>query len=297
MAGTKTMKTSDRQALIKKLTTELKKHYKGQVPKQTQPVLETMMFATCLEDSSYADAETAHQAMLDSFFDLNEIRVSSVTEISESLGDLYESEWKAHRIRETLQHTFEKHYAFDLEGVKRKTQDAALKELAEIPTQSPFVRAYVIQHCLGAHVLPLDHSMVQALKWLGLVSPDADSESAADELKSAIKKSDGPEFCFRLKCLATDERVAGAFADSSAADDDGAFDPTTGTKRLAELIKTGWKPPKKKKTKSAASATVSKKKPAKKKSARSSRPTGSTSVKVAKKKPAKAKSKRKTKRS
>ena len=76
MSTTK-LKASDRQALFRKIVTVLKKKYGGSVPKDQRNVLETMLFACCLEDAQHEDAEAAYQNLLDSFHDLNEIRVSS----------------------------------------------------------------------------------------------------------------------------------------------------------------------------------------------------------------------------
>lgn len=238
MAASKTLKSADRQNIIKKLTAELKKRYKGHAPKSVRSVMETLIFALCLEDSSFEDAEHAFQQLLDSFFDLNEIRVSSVDEIKRALGPLRANDWKAFRLREALQDVFEKHFSFDLDGLKRKTLDAAQKELGGIPQQTLFAISYTLQTCCGAHIVPVDETMFAALLWLGLTEPNSTPQQAADELKSAIKKADAAGFCYLLKELAVDPKLAAAFCD--APDDD--TDPNDATKRLISLIKNG--PPK-----------------------------------------------------
>lgn len=220
MSTTKKMKASDRQAISRKLNTILKKKYGGGLPKDSRPVLETLLFAACLENADYDIAQRVFADMLESFHDLNEIRVSSITEIEQVLADLPDPEWKALRIRETLQHTFEKHYSFDFDAIKRKTMDAAEKQLSEIRYATSFMRTYVLQHSLGSHVVPIDDSSRDVLAWMRLVDVDATPETASEEMKSALKKHDCPLFVHLLRRVATDPKYAGTFALSKSDKDD-----------------------------------------------------------------------------
>ncbi|MCA8990854.1 MAG: hypothetical protein KDA88_02700 [Planctomycetaceae bacterium] len=279
MAASKSLKSSDRQSIIKKLTTELKKRYKGGLPKTNLSVIETLIYATLLEDSTHEDAEAAFQRLFDHFFDLNEIRVSSVDEIKQVLGDLRDADWKAFRLREALQDIFEKHFAFDMEGLKRKTLDAAQKELGAIPHQTDFAQSYTLQTCCTSHVVPVDESMLLALRWLALTDAESTGQQAADEVKSATKKSDAPQFCYLLKYLSIDEKLSPAFVQDIE-------DTVTGhdaPKRLAGLIKNG--PPKPPKAKPAKKAAETKAAPAKKGTTKKSSKTASQKT-VVKKKPA-----------
>ena len=190
MPKTKKLKASDRQAISRKVMAVLKKRYGGSLPRDSHPVLETLLFAACLENSDYESVQRVFAHMLESFHDLNEIRVSSITEIERVLTDLADPEWKALRIRETLQHTFEKHYSFDLDALKRKTMDAADKQLSEIRYLTPFMRTYVLQNCLGSHVVQIDDASLDVLVWLGLVDAGATQEGASEDMKAALKKQD-----------------------------------------------------------------------------------------------------------
>ncbi|SFH81326.1 HhH-GDP family DNA glycosylase [Planctomicrobium piriforme] len=302
----KSLKAADKQTILKKLVTEMKRRYGGSIPKQTRSAFDTLLFAACLEDVGHDEAEAAYSRLLDGFFDLNEIRVSSVTEIQHSLGDISDADWKAMRIRESLQHLFEKFYAFDLEFLKRKTQEQAIKELSLIPHQSDFIRGYVVQHALGAHVIPVDGTLQRLLVWLGLAGPDTSCEEAGEELKPGIKKTDAPLLCHLLKCTATDAELIEHFTDGP--DEDEASDPFEGPHRLAELFKNPAKKKKKAKpapvkhapakhasakpaaAKTAAVKAVSHKKPVKKATARPAAPKAvAPTRKVTKKLPAPAK--------
>lgn len=259
MSASNTLKAADKQKITKKLVAELKKHYKGAPPKQSLPVLETLLFAALLEDETYENAQAAYDRLHSGFFDLNEIRVSSVQEIEQVLGAVYDPEWKALHIREVLQYVFEKHYAFDFENLKRKTQEAANKELLGIPHLSNFMRNYLIQQVLGAHVIPIDARMARVLKWLGLALEGDTEEQAGDSIKAGLKKSEGQQFCFLLKAVSTAPELQPAFEDGLEEEEVNPFDAA---KRLVDLISnpvkkkvTAKKTPKKPATK------VSKKKP------------------------------------
>lgn len=269
----KSLKAADKQNILKKLVTELKRRYGGTVPKQNRSAFETLLFAVCLEDAGQADAEVAYTQLLEPFFDMNEIRVSSVAQIQEALGEVRGADWKALRIREALQHVFEKFYAFDLEFLKRKTQEQAVKELAQIPYQTPFVRGYVVQHVLGAHLLPLDDSMLKLVRWLGLAEAEMGSEAAEEEIKAGVKKADGVLVCHLLRCAATDPLLREHFEEPPTTPEES--DPFTAAARLADLFKNPQKKKKKAKPtspvpvkstpgKSAPAKAVAVKKPARK---------------------------------
>ena len=232
---TKKMKSSDRQAVVRKVTAVLKKRFGRAVPKDNRPVLESLLYAICLENTSQEAAEQALEKLLGSFHDLNEIRVSSITEIEAILADLPAPEWKALRIREALQFTFEKYYSFDLDVLKRKTMDVAEKQLSKVAYLTPFVQAYVVQNCLGAHAVPVDDVSLEVLQWLGLVSLESDNIAAGEEMKSVLRKPDAPLFGALIRAAATDRKYAGTFT-AATAESKGEIDPGTAAERLKQHL-------------------------------------------------------------
>ena len=64
MVAASRAKTSDRAAILKKLLPAIKKQYKVTAPKHDRPVLETMLFAICLEDASVEEAEKSYTRLL-----------------------------------------------------------------------------------------------------------------------------------------------------------------------------------------------------------------------------------------
>jgi endonuclease-3 len=254
MVAASRAKSSDRAAILKKLLPAIKKQYKVVVPKHDRPVLETMLFAICLEDVSVDEAERAFERMGKEFPDLNEIRVSSISEIERAFADLPRSEWRAFHVRSVLQYVFEKSFAFEFEGLRKKTLELAQKQLAKITHLSNFVRNYTLQSVIGAHQIPIDDAMARALIWLGLVPPNQDPEQMGETLKAVVRKSEVPQFCFSLRCLATDKSLQEFFDSKKYPPPSEGHDGAPVTERLAELHKAAAKS----KTKAAAKVVESK---------------------------------------
>ena len=267
--ASKKLKASEKSAIVSKLVTRLKKRYGSKAPSPDRSVLETYIYAACLEDATDEQAEAAYATLLDEFHDLNEIRVSLISEIERTLETLSEPAYRARRIREGLYYVFEheENFAFDLESLKKKTQDSASGELAGIPHCSPFMRLYTLNQGLGAHVFPLDTNQLALLKWIGLVEQETKIEDAADEMKSAVRKADVPLTAFLLRQASSEPKVLEQTLDQTNDEaDDIAVD-----KRAAmvdDLIDGKSKPKTKKPVKAApakaAKKTAKKKAPAKK---------------------------------
>jgi len=249
-AATKT-KAADRQNVCKKLQTLLKKRYTAKAPKIDLPVLEMMLFSACLENSTWEDAEAAHERLHSSFHDLNEIRVSSVKEAETVFEGLSDPDWRALRVRSLLQFVFEDTYSFEYEGLKRKTLDSANKQLLKINHMTPFMRLFTLQQCLGSHLAPADAQMSHALIWLGLAVPGSSTEDVSDILKSSVRKADSPLFCYLIRCLATDPKFAKFFGEIEKDAPEEGWDLETAVDRLDRLFKRGvsaFQKPKKKRT-------------------------------------------------
>lgn len=234
MAAAKKSKASDKQGISKKIVGVLKKRYGSSVPKAERPILETVLYAICLENSGVKQADDAFERLESIFYDWNEIRVSTITEIEPAFVGMDDPEWRALRIKTTLNYIFEKKYAYDFEGLRRKTLELAKKQLNRLANITPFVRDYTLQAALGSHLVPVDDKMCHAAMWLGLLEADSTAETASDRLKSAVRKADAPLFCYLLRCLAVDDELAHEFL--TEAPEDG-FDLETATNRLGELFK------------------------------------------------------------
>ncbi|MCY2968059.1 MAG: hypothetical protein NT069_31255 [Planctomycetota bacterium] len=120
-------KPPDKQELCRKVTSLLKKVYHPSTPRHDLPVLESLLYAVCHEDTTPEAAEITYKRLMTTFPDLNEARVSSITELQAVFHDQEASAWRALRVKSTLQSTFDASYTFELERLKRKTVELAVK--------------------------------------------------------------------------------------------------------------------------------------------------------------------------
>ncbi len=213
MGTTRATKAADKSQVCRKFVGALHKLYGKSVPKIELPVVETMLFAACLEDNPWVPAEAGLKTLLGSFFDLNEVRVSSVNELELVLAPLHQADWKGLRIRSILRFIFETTYSYDFEKLRRQTLEQAVKTLKKMPDVTPFIRDFVLHEILGSHIVVLDTSMLTAAKWLGLVPETSDLHEGSEYLKGGLKKSEVSEFCCLLRCLATDPKFIPRFTD------------------------------------------------------------------------------------
>ncbi len=205
------MATSGRAALIIKIYKALKKHY-GTVPLiPERSLLEQLLFACCLEDSPFEAAQTAFDALVHEYFDWNEVRVSTVVELAETIAGLHDAREAARNVRGVLQGVFEGTYSFDIEVMKKKNIGQAVKELQQYAGVTQFVSGFATQNALGGHAIPLDRGALDALFALGAISEKERSANTAPGLERAIPKSKGIEFGCLLHCLGA-ELIAKPFS-------------------------------------------------------------------------------------
>ncbi len=171
-----------------------KQHYKPVKPNPERPVLEHLMLACCLENAHYDAAEEALAAVIETFFDFNEIRVTTVAELSEVMSGLPNPRAAANRLKRVLQGVFEATYAFDLEAWRKQNLGPTVKWLEKIDGATSFSIAYVVQSALGGHAIPVDRGVLRAMDVLALVSDKDFKAGVVPGLDRAVAKSKGIQF-------------------------------------------------------------------------------------------------------
>jgi endonuclease-3 len=270
-------KASDRTALVKKLLPIIKKHYKVHLPKGGKPVLETMLYAICLEDSTVEEADASFKRLFTEFPDLNEVRVSTVGEIERAFAGQSAAEWRAFRVICVLKFVFDKVYAFEFESLRKKTLDLATKQLAKIKDLPPFVRDFTLHDVTGAHLIPIDTSLSRLLVWLGLAPPNQSPEQTGELMRAAIRKAEVEVFMFTLRCLATDPKLKAAFDATKYPIPEGGYNLEATVDRLNHLYKHGVEKPKASASKAAAKTPPA---PAKKTPAKNAAPASVSPAKT-----------------
>ncbi len=185
---------SNRSALISKTHKVLKKHFKPVPPNQRLPLLEQLVYACCLEDATAEAADQAFAALEEQFFDWNEVRVSTVTELAEVMNTLSHPRAAAARVKKTLQSVFEANYSFDLEAFKKENIGAAVKKLQNYNGITPFCVSYVTQNSLGGHSVPIGQGALDVMHIVGAINDKEKKTGQVPGLERAIPKSKGAEF-------------------------------------------------------------------------------------------------------
>ncbi|MCC6125716.1 MAG: hypothetical protein IT426_12185 [Pirellulales bacterium] len=198
------MSTVSRTAQFGKLHKVLKKHYKPVPTNAGRTLMEHLLFACCLEDARYEAAEEAFAALVHTFFDWNEVRVTSISELSEVMACLPDPRAAANRIKRILHAVFEARFNFDLEDSKKKNLGPTIKWLEELDGATRSAVAFVVQASLGGHAIPIDAGAMAILKLLDLVSEKDAEKGEVPGLERAIPKSKGVEFGSLLHQFAAD---------------------------------------------------------------------------------------------
>ncbi len=188
------MSANNRAVLIGKLHSALKKHYKVAPAQPTRPLLEHVLYGSLLQD---APAELADEGMAkceQEFFDWNEVRVTTVTELSQVLSRLPDPVKAAQRVKSNLQSIFEEFYTFDLDHLKKENLGKATTKFERMPGMTPFVLSYTVQHGLGGHSIPVDYSAMVIMLATGVASQVEANSGKVPGLERAIPKSKGIEF-------------------------------------------------------------------------------------------------------
>lgn len=188
------MSISNRAQRIEKLAKALKKAFRSVPPPTERTVLETLVYACCLEDASHEQADEAFAKLTQTYVDWNEVRVTTVAELAELLAHLVHPHSAAVQLKRTLQSLFEKRYSFDLEELRKQNLGKAQAEIESWGGMSRFVAAYIAQNAFGGHAIPVGAAHLQLLLAAEIIVPAEAEKQTVPGLERAIPKNAGVEF-------------------------------------------------------------------------------------------------------
>ncbi|QEL14546.1 endonuclease III domain-containing protein [Limnoglobus roseus] len=195
----------NKQDLLTKSIKVLDKKFPPAADPVARPVLEEVLYAVVREGTTTEQANAVFAKMKGTFFDWNEVRVSTVPEIADAIAGVPDASRKAQRINEILHYVFEMYYSFELTDLDKKGLKQAGKQLGRFTGMTDFGVAWVIQRALGGHAIPLDEPTIRALRRLGIIEGEGeveDLEAVRTSLEHYIPKSSGPTFTDRFSTLA-----------------------------------------------------------------------------------------------
>jgi endonuclease III len=187
-------KTPPRNQLLPKLHKALKSHYKPFATDTTRDLLDQVLFACCLENAPADVAEKAFARLKQAYADPNEVRVTTVAELAETLHDLPDPARAALSLRRALQGVFESTYTFSLDHARKHSLAHGLKVLEGLHGVPPFAVHYVASTALGGHLIPLDRGALAGLWLCGLITQQEYDSGKVAGLERIIPKKAGGEF-------------------------------------------------------------------------------------------------------
>lgn len=179
-------------ALLKKIV----KSYKATDVVQLEPT--TQIIISFLEWNATAPmALEAHDQLMHSMVDNNDVRVSLPQEIVDLIGADYPlAQERACRMHETLNELFNREHDIIITSLKGKNKKQIKTYLETLPGITPYVIAQMLLLSYGAHAVPIDDHILALLKDEQVVHEDctlADAEAfcerhikAADALQSHL---------------------------------------------------------------------------------------------------------------
>lgn len=233
------MAASNRAKLITKLHTELKKKYSLPPSQPSRPLLEHLLYACLLQDAPFDLADEGLAKCEQEFFDWNEVRVTTVTELTQVLSGMPEPAKTARRLKEILQAVFEEFYAFDLDHLKKENLGKAVARFEAMPVMTPFVLSYTIQHGLGGHSIPVDYAAMVIMLATGVASQNEAADGKIPGLERAIPKNKALEFSALLHqagvalLLDHNDKKARALIDAVAKGSSERYDEWEASKKAA----------------------------------------------------------------
>ena len=187
------MSVTNRAKLIGKLHAALKKHYTP-VDAGSRSLLDHILYASLLQDATYEMADEGIAKCEQDFYDWNEVRVTTVTELSQVFSHLPDPVKAATRLKGNLLEIFEEFFTFDIDHLKKDNLGKAVAKFEKMSQMTPFVLSYAVQQGLGGHSIPIDYAALVVMLSTGIVDQSEAAEGRVPGLERAIPKNQGIEF-------------------------------------------------------------------------------------------------------
>lgn len=187
------MASNNRATQINKVLKVTKKHFKPTEIPNDRSVLEHLIYACCSENSLHDSANEAFATLSSDYFDWNEVRVTSIRELTQLMKSLNDPEAAATRLKRVLQSVFETHYSFDLEPMRKQNIGQAVKQLEKYNGTTRYTVSYVTQNALGGHAIPINDGLLESMRVVGVISDNEAKKGTVPGLERAVPKNKGAE--------------------------------------------------------------------------------------------------------
>ena len=176
--------STSKTAFLNKVYSLLKKRYGRKKDGSVRPVLEEVVFAVLAEDATERKAGTVFRRFKKRYVDWNEVRVSSLRELSATMVGLPDTERKGTALKHLLEYVFSQQHELTLELLRQAPLKKAARYLKRSEGLSDFVVACVTLVSLTGHAVPVDGQMCRVMARFKLANADA----AIEELRSSLER-------------------------------------------------------------------------------------------------------------
>jgi endonuclease III len=185
---------------IQKLYRTLKRPSGRRAGAEFDEPVDALVHAAVNENITESQVQSAIKKLKDYFVDWNDLRVATVDEIVEVLGQDFPA---AHVIATTLVNllmaVFAKYNMLSLQALRKLGKRPAKQVLEKLNGATPFVVDYCMLTALQGHSIPLTPKMIEFLKTSGLVHTEATYEEIEGFLTRQIPAKKAHEFYLALR--------------------------------------------------------------------------------------------------
>lgn len=187
-------------AKIRKLYLSLKKERPKTHKVSYDEPLDAVVYGIVSQNITEQASQSAMKRFRDYFVDLNDLRVSRVEEIVETLGiDIQSGKITAVNLLTVLRAVFEKFNIVSLEALKKMPKRPARQMLEKFVGDNRFVLDYCMLTALKGHAIPLTNQMLEFLKSNQFVDAEANHEEIEGFLARQVSAENAYEFYTLLR--------------------------------------------------------------------------------------------------
>jgi len=171
---------------VKRLCARLKRTHGMPQPVEPADPIDQLLLGILHRGTTVSKTEQALARIRSAMVDLNELRVSTPSELVELLGPGFpHATEKAKTIVKALSQVFDHFHALNLDALKTKGKREARRFVEELDGVDSVTAAEVVLLALEGHAFPIDEITHTVLREEGLVHPDA----SVDEVQAFFERN------------------------------------------------------------------------------------------------------------
>jgi len=178
------------------------------LPRRSNPLpppLDTLIATILSQNTSDKNSHRAYTNLRKKFPTWKDAAGSTVAQIRPAIRIGGMSNQKAPRIQKVLRAVWDRHGAYDLEALRRKSNDAIMRELTALDGVGAKTAACVLVFSLGRDVFPVDTHIHRICNRLGLVEHCPTPEKTFEAMRTLIPK--GKAYSFHTNLIRFGRKV------------------------------------------------------------------------------------------